>query len=476
MSTSARSSAAGAASDAVVAAPGGATTGPTMVSAARAAVRGATPIALAGLIANVANIGVTLLIARLLSTRGYGALNQLVAVFFVLSITGSALLVGIVRRVTLWEQTGHRARVAAWASRTRHRALVVFVAWSAVAVAVSAPLARELSIPGAASLAVTLVAGAAWGLLCLERGLLQARHAYRPLGVNLLVEGLSRCALTLVLVGAGFGVTGAAVAILLSVLLGDAHALVAERVALRRRPPTVAAGLAPPDPAGPAVPLTIDQVRAQRRTLGVDLLCALTALALLAVLQNFDVVLLGRARPWNAGSYAPISVACKPLVLAAFVLAGFLLPEAASRRHAGQHALNQLSVVLAVVAVPASLLVAVSLAAPTQLLRLAFGARLTDAAPAFVYLALAMTLLAATVLFTHYLLATARRVVLAVLAAGAGLTVALLAGANGAMVPTARADLLGQAVVALATGALVLHTALHAQNTQHNGKSQRVLG
>ena len=470
MSMSARPSASPRASGAVVAdarpAAGAATAGPAMVSAARAAVRGATPIALAGLIANVANIGVTLLIARLLSTRGYGALNQLVAVFFVLSITGSALLVGIVRRVTLWEQTGHRARVASWASRTRRRALVVFAVWSVVAIAVSGPFSRELSIPGSASLAVTLVAGAAWGLLCLERGLLQARHAYRPLGVNLLVEGLSRCALTLVLVGVGFGVTGAAAAILLSVLLGDLHALVAEKGVLRRRPPTVAAGLAPPDPAGAAVPLTVDQVREQRRTLGVDLLSALTALGLLAVLQNFDVVLLGRAKPWNAGSYAPISVACKPLVLAAFVLAGFLLPEAASRRHAGQHALNQLSVVLAVVAAPASLLVAVSLAAPTQLLRLAFGARLTDAAPAFVYLALAMTLLAATVLFTHYLLAAARRLVLPVLAVGAGLTVALLAVADGGLVSTARADLLGQAVVALATGALVLHTALHAQNTK----------
>ena len=176
-------------------------------------------------------------------------------------------------------------------------------------------------------------------------------------------------------------------------------------------------------------------------------------------MQNFDVVLLGREMPGNAGSYAPISVACKPLVLAAFVLAGFLLPEAASRRHAGQHALRQLGVVLAVIAVPAALLIAISGVAPTQVLRIAFGARLTAAAPAFLMLALAMTLLAATVLFTHYLLAAGRPIVLLVLAAGAALMVVLLISAHGELVATARVDLISQAIVAVATGVLVLHTA-----------------
>ena len=442
-----------------------------VISDTRAAVRGASPIALAGLVANVANIGVTLLVARLLSTRGYGALNQLVAVFFVLSIPGSALLVGIVRRVTLWQRTGHGARVPGWAYRTRRRALVLVVAFAVVAIAIRGPLAGQLSLPGPGGLSETLIAGAVWGVLCLERGLLQASHAYRALGVNLLVEGLSRGVLTVALVGAGFGVTGAAVAILLSVLLAEAHALTAQgiidRRAVRRAAAQDKSAESEPAPAAPAQtpadvalpqPTTTEQ-RVERRTLATDLLSALIALALLAILQNFDVVLLGRAAPGNAGSYAPISVACKPLVLAAFVLAGFLLPETASRRHAGQHALRQLGVVLAVIAVPAVILIALSGAAPSQVLRIAFGPRLTAAAPAFLMLALAMSLLAATVLFTHYLLAAGRPVVLLVLAVGAALMVILLLHAHGALVATARVDLIGQAIVAVATGALVLHTA-----------------
>ena len=115
----------------------------------------------------------------------------------------------------------------------------------------------------------------------------------------------------------------------------------------------------------------------------VDVGTALAALALLGVLQNIDVVLLGRAAPGNAGPYAAISVATKLLVLAALVLSSFLLPEAAARRHLGQHALHQLGATLAILAVPAALLMTVSFLAPRQLLGLAFGGRLTAAAPAF---------------------------------------------------------------------------------------------
>ena len=228
---------------------------PSPSSATKEALRGASPIALAGLIANLANIGVTLALARLLTTRGYGALNQLIAVFFVLSIPGSALLVGIVRRVTLWQRTGQGARVPGWAYRTRRRALVVVLAWAVVAIAIRGPLAHELSLPGPGGLSETLIAGAVWGVLCIERGLLQASHAYKALGVNLLVEGLSRCLLTIALVGAGLGVTGAAYAILLSVLLAEAHALTAQGIVDRRALRRAAQQAKEPVPASAAVPV-----------------------------------------------------------------------------------------------------------------------------------------------------------------------------------------------------------------------------
>lgn len=81
----------------------------------RAAVRGASPLAFAGVVANGANVLVTLVIARELSTRGYGAYNQLIALFFVLSMPGSALVVGVVRRVTQWQRLGEYQQIAAGA-------------------------------------------------------------------------------------------------------------------------------------------------------------------------------------------------------------------------------------------------------------------------------------------------------------------------------------------------------------------------
>jgi O-antigen/teichoic acid export membrane protein len=105
------------------------------------------------------------------------------------------------------------------------------------------------------------------------------------------------------------------------------------------------------------------------------------------------------------------------------------------------------------------LLLLISSVAAEPVLRLAFGARLTGAAPAFVYLAAAMTCLAVSVLFAHYLLAVGRTTIVAVLAVGAALTTLLLVVADGRPVQTARLDLLGQAAVMGIAGLLVLRAA-----------------
>src|SRR5947209_4872754 len=102
---------------------GAAVDAPSSRGQTRAAVRGATPLALASVLANGANVLVTLVIARELSTRNYGAYNQLFAVFFVLSMPGSALVVGVVRRVTQWQQHGEEHLVHQWAARIRRLAL-----------------------------------------------------------------------------------------------------------------------------------------------------------------------------------------------------------------------------------------------------------------------------------------------------------------------------------------------------------------
>jgi O-antigen/teichoic acid export membrane protein len=180
---------------------------------------------------------------------------------------------------------------------------------------------------------------------------------------------------------------------------------------------------------------------------------------MLGLLQNIDVLMQGRLAPDRSGSYAAVSVASKVLVLAAVVLAGFLLPEAADRRHLGQHALHQLGATLAILLVPALGLLSAALLAPDTLLSLAFGPRFTDASGALLPLAAAMTCLGATVLFTHYLLALGERGVLLALGLAAAATVPLMLWADGSPTSTARADLACQAVLAIVTGLSVLAAA-----------------
>ena len=76
--------------------------------------------------------------------------------------------------------------------------------------------------------------------------------------------------------------------------------------------------------------------------LAADIAVALFSLALLALLQNGDVLVLGSRAPHASGSYAAISVPAKSLVFWSLTLANYMLPEAAIRWHSGTHALRQL--------------------------------------------------------------------------------------------------------------------------------------
>lgn len=434
-----------------------------------AVLRRVGPLAVAGAVANAANIVVTIVIARLLSTRAYGSLAQLIGLFLVLSMPGSALLVAVVRRVAAWELAGDRAAAEAWVTRIRRIAALGLAAWAVVAVALRGVGADALSLPGPAGVAEVLIGGGAWALLSIERGLLQARQAYGALARNLLVEGVVRTGGTLGLVAAGLGVEGAALAIVaaIAVALGDAR-LSLHRTTRRRAVPDPPA--LPEEPSAPPVlPTDDDLVEANgvpglpgagtgpgHRHLAVDLGVALAALALVAVLQSLDVVILGREAPENAGAYAAISVTSKVLVFGATVLAGYLLPEAVRRWHLGQHALRPLAAALGLIGLPAAVLLAVALVAPEPALRLVFGPTLAAASAAFAPLALAMACLAASVLFTNYLLGIGRPVVVAVLLVAALVTGGTVAAAGGAPVGTARAELACQAVLALTLGWLAV--------------------
>jgi O-antigen/teichoic acid export membrane protein len=174
-------------------------------------------------------------------------------------------------------------------------------------------------------------------------------------------------------------------------------------------------------------------------------------MALLAYLQNVDVIILGREAPHATGPYAAISVASKALVFAAIALGAYLLPEAAIEWHQGSHALRQLGVTLLVLAIPSATLLFAAVVFPRWLLSFVFSARYSGAHSAFWLLVLAMVFLSATVVLTTYLLAAGQRWIGVLLLIGAVVATLALSAAHGSARPTAVSDLVVQAGLCLAT-------------------------
>ncbi len=434
-----------------------------------AELRRVLPLVAAGAAAGLASLLTTVLVARLLTNRGYGTFIVLLGIFLVLSMPGSALLVAVVRRITAWESEGRAGRVHSWVVRVHRVGAVAVVVLALAIFLVRAPLISALNLPGPGGVVEILTAAGIWVLVSIDRGLLQARQDYRNLSINLVVEAVTRTAFTIGF-AAAWGVTGAALGVLAGELITAVHARVTamRALALPPRLPLPAVSAVSAVAAGaPAVPGGTDLGAAEEGTaedgaepsthtgrhLAADMVTALVSLALLAVLQNADVIVLGSRAPHHSGSYAAISVPSKALVFAALVFVNYLLPESAIRWHQGSHALRQLGHTLMVLVLPAGLLLVLSVAVPRTLLDVVFGSKLAAAAPAFSTLVLAMVFLCVTVVLTVYLLGVGWRWIVLLLATGTGALVLFTFRAHGQFLATARADLAVQGALALLTTA-----------------------
>ncbi len=421
----------------------------------RAGLFQAGPVAIAGLVVNGAAALLVIAVARLVSPQAYGAIAQLVGLFFILAMPGSAVLVGVVRRVTALQNAGRAGLVKGWVRKVHRVALAAIAVELVVVLLLQDWIARQLSLPNSDGIVLILLAGGVWILLCVDRGLLQAHRRYRGLAWNLLVEGGVRTCAVLVLVSAHLGVGGYALGVFLGEAAATLHARWLASRTLAGRPGTAAAVAV----SGVGVRTDGDLVR---RNLLADVSAAFVGLALLGLLQNVNVILLGRLDHANVGPYAAISVASKALVFGALALGAYLLPEATIRWNEGGHAIRQLGVTLIFLAVPASILLVISVFIPHWFLTVVFSAKLSAAAPAFAPLVGAMIFLSFSVLVTNYLFGTGSRWIVLLLAGGSALALVLVSLADGKSVATARADLVAQGVLAVSMG--VAFVAIHRKH------------
>ena len=398
----------------------------------RSSLVSALGVAAAGLVANGLNLIVTIVLARVLPVHNhnaaYGAFAQMVGLFIVVSLPGSAIAIAVVRRSSWWLARGGNAELEEWRRRTSRQA-VRAVAVFAVAAALIAPLVASW-LGGRSWLAVllTTLGAGCWVAIAVERAFLQACRGYKLLAINFLIEGGART--VAVLSGAAiWGVTGAVAGILVSELLTWAHAW-------------WAAARAVPDTAlsAPGIP--------PRGEIGGDLVASICAFAMLALLQYADVFLVGRLNASGSGRYAAIAVVAKTLVYVAIVLSYYLLPEASLGHRAGGHARRQLGVVLGLYSIPCVLLVSVTAVAPRALLEIIYPPRLLGASGSLAVLTGAMALLGVSFLLATYLLARGLRLTAAWLVVGTAFAFTLIWTANGNWHVTAVRDLQAQLVIA----------------------------
>ena len=168
------------------------------------------------------------------------------------------------------------------------------------------------------------------------------------------------------------------------------------------------------------VPVAGAQEQPLRRLLRRAVL-PVTALTLLAVLQNADVIVAKHVLDAKAaGVYAAVTVAGKAMVWVAIGLGLWVLPEAARRHAQGIDPRPALAKAVAIIVVIAACVLAVFAAAPKLVIQVAFGAKYDSGADILLILGAAYALLAISYAATQFLLGVHHRrfvIVLAIAAA-----------------------------------------------------------
>ena len=172
------------------------------------------------------------------------------------------------------------------------------------------PIADLISVPETWAAAAAAPTGVLWLLLSVERGALQGAHLYKPVAWSIVLEAAGRLVFGLLLVARGHGRDRRL----------PRHAAVAGRDRVR-------AVVDQPQAARRA------RRRAPRRGACATSSAApgprSSALFLIALLQNVDVILVKRQIGGEAaGAYAAAAVAAKAVVWVAIGIGLYLLPEA----------------------------------------------------------------------------------------------------------------------------------------------------
>src|SRR3954462_10470473 len=139
----------------------------------------AAELGIAAMFANVVSLVFTLVFTRVLGQSGYGSLGALISTFLLLTVAGYALQTTVAREVSAALESGD-PDAGRGVRRWLRKLTLLAVAAAILGVPVRPPLAAVIGVedvPWAAS--ATLLCGALWLILSVERGALLGFQGYR---------------------------------------------------------------------------------------------------------------------------------------------------------------------------------------------------------------------------------------------------------------------------------------------------------
>src|SRR3954470_44033 len=390
----------------------------------------AAELGIAAMLGNVVSLGFTLVFTRVLGQSGYGSLGALISTFLLLTVAGYALQTTVAREVSAALAAGD-PDAGRGVRRWLRKLTLLAVAAAILGVLLRTPLAAVIGVedvPWAAS--ATLLCGALWLILSVERGALLGFQRYRLVGGSLVAEQVARLLFGIVLAVAGLDVTGA--------FLGTPLALA-----------TIAAALWVPLHRQVAHAPDTELPGHRLRDLALRAWAPICALGLISWLQDGNVIVVKHlASDHDAGAWVAAAVAAKAIMWIAIGLAAYLVPEVARRAGEGFDARPILLRVMGLIVALAVPMVLIYIAAASLILEKVLHVH--GAQGALPYFGAAMSMLALTYLATQYQLALHRSRFLVVLALG-GLVQPLILAAVGDDLTGLALALLGLHVAVAAT-------------------------
>jgi O-antigen/teichoic acid export membrane protein len=250
----------------------------------------------------ITNLVYNVVTARLLGPTGFAHATAVYTILMLMSCLTLSFQVVTAKYVARTSSSEDRVRVFAGLHR---RSWIAGVAIALLLFLLERPLTDYLNLPDPLLISMLALGTAFYVPLGVRRGYIQGIHAFRPLAINFMLEGLVRLGGLCLLIGSGMGVRGAVLASVFAVIVCYFAALPSPGLSSLRTP---------------GIPIAFRE--------GLQ---AIVFFSGQTVINNFDIVLVKHFfPPAEAGFYAAVALVGRLVNMCAWSVVNTMFPVSAS--------------------------------------------------------------------------------------------------------------------------------------------------